>query len=172
MSLSVLSLQVQFQQHMLGTADATGLITGSAARQGLGLGIYAHAYRARLLDTLADAYQKTQAVLGEGAFKTAALAYIDAHPPTTRSLRWYGDQFEAHLARHHADQPTHAEIAASRLGAAQGFRWPPMRPRSTPVCWVNFLRTRGATLRLVPVPTTELSGVPPQHRGGVAGIGR
>lgn len=155
MSLSVLSMQLQFQQHMLGEADTTALITGSAARQSLGLGIYAHAYRARLLDTLADAYKKTQAVLGDSAFERVALAYIAAHPPTTRSLRWYGDQFEAHLAAHHADQPAHAEMARLDWALRKAFDGPDADALDAstlgelpPDAW--------ATLRLVPVPTTEL----------------
>lgn len=155
MSLSVLSMQLQFQQHMLGEADATVLITGTAARQSLGLGIYAHAYRARLLDTLVDAYKKTQAVMGEAAFETAALDYIAAHPPTTRSLRWYGDQFDTHLATHHAEQPACAEIARLDWALRKAFDGPDAAPLDAsalselpPEAW--------ATLRLVPVPTAEL----------------
>ncbi len=155
MSLSVLSMQLQFQQYMLGEADATVLITGTAARQSLGLGIYAHAYRARLLDTLVDAYKKTQAVMGEAAFETAALDYIAAHPPTTRSLRWYGDQFDTHLATHHAEQPACAEIARLDWALRKAFDGPDAAPLDAsalselpPEAW--------ATLRLVPVPTTEL----------------
>ena len=155
MSLSVLSMQLQFQQHLLGNGDATSLVTGTAARQTLGLGIYAHAYRARLLDTLADAYKKTQAVMGEAAFETAALDYIAAHPPTTRSLRWYGDHFDTHLATHHADQPAHAEIARLDWALRKAFDGPDADPLDAsalsevpPEAW--------ATLRLVPVPTADL----------------
>ena len=155
MSLSVLSMQLQFQQHMLADGDATALITGTAARQSLGLGIYANAYQARLLDTLADAYQKTQAVMGESAFETAALGYIAAHPPTTRSLRWYGDDFAAHLATHHAQQPGHAEIACLDWALRKAFDGPDAPPLHAsalselpPEAW--------STLSLVPVPTTEL----------------
>jgi hypothetical protein len=148
-------MQLQFQQHMLTDGDATALITGTAARQSLGLGIYANAYRARLLETLADAYQKTQAVMGESAFETAALGYIAAHPPTTRSLRWYGDDFDAHLATHHAQQPAHAEIACLDWALRKAFDGPDADPLQAsalselpPEAW--------STLRLVPVPTTEL----------------
>ena len=155
MSLSVLSMQLQFQQHMLGNADATPLITGTAARQTLGMDIYAHAYRARLLDTLVDAYQKTQAVVGEAAFETAALGYIAAHPPTTRSLRWYGNDFDRHLATHHAEQPAHAEIARLDWALRKAFDGPDADTLAAsalsdlpPEAW--------ATLRLVPVPTAEL----------------
>lgn len=155
MSLSVLSMQLQFQQHMLGDDDATALITGTAARQSLGMGIYAHAYRARLLDTLADAYQKTRSVMGEVAFETAALAYIAAHPPTTRSLRWYGEHVDTHLATHRADQPALAEIARLDWALRQAFDGPDAGPLAAsalgalpPDAW--------ATLRLVPVPTAEL----------------
>lgn len=155
MSRSVLSLQQQFQQHVLGDGDATALVTGTAARRSLGLGIYANAYRVRLLDTLIDAYQKTQAVMGNAAFEAAALSYIAANAPTTRSLRWYGERFEVHLATHHPGQPGHGELARLDWALRRAFDGPDAEVLDAsglagvpPEAW--------ATLRLVPVPTAEL----------------
>ena len=155
MSRSVLSLQLQFQQHVLGDGDATALVTGTAARRTLGMGIYANAYRVRLLDTLIDAYEKTQEVMGEAAFEAAAFSYIAAHVPTTRSLRWYGDRFDAHLATHHPDYLGHAELARLDWALRLAFDGPDADVLDAsgladvpPDAW--------ATLRLVPVPTAEL----------------
>ncbi len=155
MSLSVLSLQLQFQQHVLGDGDATALVTGTAARRSLGLGIYANAYRVRLLETLIDSYAKTQAVMGEAAFETAAFSHIAAHPPTTCSLRWYGERFDAHLATHHPDQLAYAELARLDWALRRAFDGPDAQVLDAsrladvpPEAW--------ATLRLVPVPTAEL----------------
>lgn len=158
MSPSLLSVQSQFQQHVLGAGDATPLIAGAAARQQLGLRIYAHAYRQRLLDTLIDSYAKTQAVMGEAAFEAAALAYIAEHPPTARSLRWYGTQFDAHLAAGCSDVPgdaAWAELARLDWALRSAFDGPDAEvldaaalARLAPDAW--------ATLRLVPVPTTQL----------------
>lgn len=155
MSRSVLSLQLQFQQHVLGDGDATALVSGTTARRSLGLGIYANAYRVRLIDTLVDAYEKTQAVMGEAAFEAAAFSYIAAYVPTTRSLRWYGDHFDAHLATHRPDQPGHAELARLDWALRRAFDGPDSEVLDAsglvgvpPEAW--------AMLRLVLVPTAEL----------------
>lgn len=155
MSLSVLSMQLQFQQHMLGEADATPLISGTAARQRLGLDIYVNAYRLRLLETLVDAYAKTQAVMGDIAFEAAAFGYIAIHPPITRNLRWYGDQFSTYLADQHADAPALAEIARLDWALRTAFDGVDSNVMNAsalaalePAAW--------ETLRLVPVPTAGL----------------
>ena len=154
MSLSVLSLQLQFQQHLLGRGDAAELLVGTPARRRLGLGIYANAYRLRLLDTLSDAYQKTEAVMGEAAFEAAAFGYITTHPPTTRSLRWYGGQFSTWLANQYPEAPALAEMARLDWALRTAFDGP-----DSPVLDATALGAiepgAWATLRLVLVPTTE-----------------
>jgi hypothetical protein len=150
MTPPLLSMQGTFQQHMLGTADARHLLAGTDARRALGLGIYAHAYRRRLVDALADAYAKTSALLGAAQFDAAALRYIAEQPPGTRNLRWYGADFADHLHEPAAsemarldwalrgafDGPDSMVIEAEELAALAAAQW--------------------ATLRLVPVPTTQL----------------
>lgn len=155
MSVSVLSLQLQFQQHLLGGGDGAEWLVGTPARRSLGLGIYANAYRLRLLDTLSEAYQKTQVVMGEAAFEAAAFGYITSHPPTTRSLRWYGDRFAGHLAEWHPEAPAWAELARLDWALRTAFDGPDSAALDAaalgalePEAW--------ATLRLVPVPTAEL----------------
>lgn len=155
MSGAVRALQCQFQQHMLGEGDASAWIAGTPAQQHRGLGIYVNAYQARLLDTLADAYPSTQALMGYEAFEAVAQAYIAQHPPTTRSLRWYGDQFAAHVA---ASGPrAHAELARLDWALRRAFDGPDAPvldagalAQVTPQAW--------ATVRLTPVPTAELQG--------------
>ncbi|MDO9314324.1 MAG: DNA-binding domain-containing protein [Burkholderiaceae bacterium] len=158
MSLSLLSVQLQFQQHMLGVGDALPLIAGDPERQQLGLRIYAHAYRQRLLDTLIDSYEKTLAVMGEAAFESAALAYIAVHPPTTRSLRWYGDGFDAHLAAGGADLPASsawAELASLDWALRGAFDGPDSAVLDASA-FAELPPEAWATLSLVPVPTTQL----------------
>lgn len=147
------ALQCQFQQHVLGEGDATALIAGTPAQQQRGLAIYVNAYRARLFDTLADAYPSTQALMGYEAFETVVQAYINQHPPTTRSLRWYGDQFAAHVAA--SGERAHAELARLDWALRRAFDGPDAAvldadalAQVTPQAW--------ATLRLMPVPTAEL----------------
>lgn len=158
MSLSLFSMQLQFQQHLLGAADAAPLIDGDEARQQLGLGIYANAYRQRLLETLIDSYEKTQAVMGDDAFESAALSYIAAHPPTTRSLRWYGDRFDAHLAAppHEGDgSAALAELARLDWALRGAFDGPDSEVLDAGV-FAELPPEAWATLRIVPVPTTRL----------------
>lgn len=55
------------------------------------LGIYHHAYRARLLETLRDTFAHTLSYLGDAWFDHLAQAYIAQHPSRHANLRWYGE---------------------------------------------------------------------------------
>ena len=55
------------------------------------LGIYQHAYRARLVAALRDNHEVLALALGDDAFDAIAQAYIDAHPSRFASIRWFGD---------------------------------------------------------------------------------
>jgi hypothetical protein len=63
------------------------------------LGIYEHAYRARLHDALADTYPVLQNHLGEEEFEKLCYAYIDAYPSSFYSIRWYGDNLALFLTQ-------------------------------------------------------------------------
>jgi hypothetical protein len=76
------------------------------------LGIYRNNYRASLTGVLADHFERLHAYLGDEQFDTVALAYLAAHPSTTRNLRYYGDAFPDFLARHFPNDAELAEIAA------------------------------------------------------------
>ena len=155
MNTALLPLQATFQQHMLGAADATPLLAGSAARRALGLAIYANAYRQRLVDALADAFAKTRAVLGAEAFEASALHYINEHPPETRNLRWFGAEFATHL---HGVFPAHAalaELAQLDWSLRQAFDGPDS-PVLASADLASVPPEAWAVLRLVPVPTAGL----------------
>jgi len=55
------------------------------------VGIYRHAYRARLVAALRDNHEVLALALGDEAFDAIAQAYIDAHPSRFASIRWFGD---------------------------------------------------------------------------------
>lgn len=109
----LLRLQTDLHNYLL---DAPSRIAASV-RCGRGidtatrLAIYHNAYRVRLVDTLADTFEKTRAYLGDSHFESAARAYIDTHPPTARSLRDYGGQFADFLGAGFPDDPDIAELA-------------------------------------------------------------
>lgn len=74
------------------------------------LAIYAHAYRARLVEALATDYAVLNAVLGEEPFRELCHSYLQASPSTHYSLRWFGHRLPAFLRR---DGRGHlAELAA------------------------------------------------------------
>jgi len=75
------------------------------------LGIYHHAYRARLAEVLADSFVKTNLYMGSDAFEHDAKAFAVSHPPLTRSLSRYGAAFPAHLASLYPDNPELHELA-------------------------------------------------------------
>ncbi len=143
MTTALLHLQSTFQQHLLGAADATPLLAGSAERRTLGLAIYANAYRQRLVEVLADAFAKTQALLGPEAFEVAALQYVNEHPPETRNLRWFGAEFATHLRGMFPARAALAELAQLDWSLRRAFDGP-----DSPV-----------------LAAADLAGVPPEAWG-------
>jgi hypothetical protein len=75
------------------------------------LGIYHHAYRARLVEVLADSFAKTRLYMGSDAFEQDAMAFAVRQPPMTRSLSRYGDALPDYLASHYPDNPELHELA-------------------------------------------------------------
>lgn len=90
----LIDLQRQFQALVIaGHGDPRGLI-GSGQ-----LGIYAHAYGARLLEALRADHPKLEAALGEAAFAAAVAGYVAACPPSSFTLRDLGVDLGAYLDR-------------------------------------------------------------------------
>jgi hypothetical protein len=77
-------------------ADASRLLTGGpkldAAER---LAIYRFGYRARLVECLADDYPALKFALGDDAFESLCLEYIERHPSAAPSLNFFG----RHMAR-------------------------------------------------------------------------
>jgi len=123
------AIQADFEDYVLGTAGAAPAIALSIAN-GYGLGadarlaIYHNAYRSRMREALAEAYDKTWSYLGDELFEQLALSYLAAHPSTFRNLRWYGDRFAAHLARELVDYPWIAELAGLEWALGLAFDAP------------------------------------------------
>jgi hypothetical protein len=59
------------------------------------LGIYHYAYRARLIECLADDYAAVLDAIGDGAFDALCRDYITAHPSTSPNLVGFGKHFAA-----------------------------------------------------------------------------
>jgi hypothetical protein len=80
-----------------GRGDPRGLLASGE------LGIYAHAYGARLLEALRGDHPKLEAALGAAQFATLIEGYVAARPPSSFTLRDYGIDLPGWLAT--ADAP-------------------------------------------------------------------
>ena len=91
------------QQLAFAAATADGAETGSllaADPQGgpPRLGVYRHAYRARLTEALADNFEILARAMGDEAFAALADAYITSHPSGHPSIRWFGHRLADFMA--------------------------------------------------------------------------
>jgi len=153
--ITLADAQDAFQQHLLGLGDASGLLVGSAARRRLGLDIYANAYRRRLVEALADAHAKTRAWMGEERFDDVALAYVEAHVPTTRNLRWYGADFADALPLGCPNDAALVELAQLDWALRSAFDGADSHVL-TAADLGGIAADDWATLHLRPVPTARL----------------
>lgn len=78
-------------------ARVVGDVRGDAATR---LGVYAHAYRARLHEVLESDFPGVQALAGHARFRALTDAYVDAHPSTHFNARWFGHRFAEFLEAH------------------------------------------------------------------------
>ncbi len=109
------SLQAAFQRHLF-TGDG-GIVEHIVSTENVNneqrMNIYTNAYYGRLVEALAGDYPAVQALLGEEAFTALCHDYIQAHPSTHYSLRWFGRHLPAFLADapDSRERPCLAELA-------------------------------------------------------------
>lgn len=110
----IVDLDPRMEGSVVGTAKA-----GAAQR----LGIYAEAYRQRLVEALGKNFPGLAAWLGEQAFDRLGVAYLDRHPSTHFSIRYFGHNLNRFLAtdERHRDRPALAEMAAFEWALADAF---------------------------------------------------
>jgi hypothetical protein len=108
-------LQRELQRELLGEASVIGaaIVQAPPLTVDARLGIYRHAYRARLTEALDDVYPILHQILGDETFASMAELFIDAHPSEHRSIRWYGSELADYLAEQQpfAREPALAELA-------------------------------------------------------------
>lgn len=105
--MSVGQQQRQLAAAIRDGASATGLLAGDFA---LGLAVYRHAYRARLVAALADNYTVLARALGDEAFQALAHAYLAAEPSRHPSIRWFGHELAAFMAEAPDELVPHASL--------------------------------------------------------------
>jgi len=125
------------------------------------LGIYRHAYRARLAGALRSNYPVLHRVLGDEDFGALAQAYLSAHPSRSPSIRWFGHALPAWIAaRLEADpqalpHPALADLVRMEWAIGTSFD----AGDSTPLARESLARlepARWPALRFAPHPTVRL----------------
>lgn len=122
-------LQEEFQRYLLvpGAPPAQTMVArvvGDArATAETRLGIYADAYRLRLLEALATDFPGLHALVGDDAFDRLGRAYIDACPSRHFSLRWFGQGMAdfLHATPPYRDQAVLADMARFESAMTDAF---------------------------------------------------
>jgi len=110
--MDLLSMQRALQRRLLsGTPDTLSLVQGDPNDTAERLDIYATAYRLRLQEALAANFPMLETYVGQMAFETIALEYLDAYPSSRASVRTFGIHLPAWLHTHRHAEPRHAELA-------------------------------------------------------------
>ncbi|MDD2544834.1 MAG: DUF692 family protein [Burkholderiaceae bacterium] len=104
---SLQSVQQRFAAQVLAEPQPPVADAGVQGR----LGIYHHAYRARLAEVLADTYAKTWLYLGSDTFEAHAREHAVAHPPLERSLNRYDVRWIDTLRARYPGNPELHELA-------------------------------------------------------------
>lgn len=102
-------LQRDFIDHVLD--DDQPLDDGWTERHQAGLAIYRGGYRARLVETIGETYERTRNLAGEEAFRQAAINHVIANPPCGWAMEEVATGFDRTLAELYPDRPDLAELA-------------------------------------------------------------
>jgi len=120
-----------------------------------GLAIYRHAYRARLIECLADDFPALCALLGTAVFDNLATAVITSRPPREATLNRYGRQLVIHLRA----TPEATPLGQIALDVAR-LEWAlveaihaALAPSLEPNALAALPATAWAGLRLIAVPS-------------------
>ncbi len=130
------------------------------------IGIYAHAYYARLLECLGECFPILRRVLGPDLFEPVAFEYLQRHPSNSYTLDRLGDRFAQFLEEHRAadagEPPAWpemlADLARFEHAIARVFDGPGLEgePRFAPEDLQAIGAEGFAAARLVPAPSLRL----------------
>ncbi len=108
------ALQRQFAARLLGddASLAAAVHATSGADAAMRLAVYAHAYRQRLHEVLAEEFPALAAMAGTDRFAEWTARYASEQPSRDPNLRWYGAAFADWLRSAAPAQPAAAALAA------------------------------------------------------------
>ncbi len=126
------SLQRAFQRHIHapGGAMERAVLTTPQADAARRLGVYADAYRSRLVEALGNDYPALKGLLGATGFGRMTLEFVAANPSRHPNLRWYGATLERFLASapRWRTRPLLAELARFEWALGLAFDAADARP--------------------------------------------
>lgn len=109
-------LQAAFQRAVIEGDDSifAHILDNSRTGRDVLLGVYQHAYVARLIGILREDHRQLASHLGDEAFEAMARAYIAAHPSETPNARWFSAKVPEFLGATdpYAHHPELTELAA------------------------------------------------------------
>lgn len=111
--MTLARVQADFQAAVLhGTADIETQLAGrDRADFADRLAAYTRGYRSRLVEAMGITYPGLRALLGEPEFELALLDYIEDHPSTHYSIRYYGAGLAAHVRARYGGAECDAALA-------------------------------------------------------------
>jgi hypothetical protein len=129
------------------------------------IAIYQDAYRIRLREALASNYPQLKVLIGTAAFDSIADTFIDAHPSTHPSIRWFGRELGSMLEETFPARPWLREfaqlewalscafdaadavvVAISQLAACPAEQWPALTFTFHPSVQCLVLHTNAAQM--------------------------
>lgn len=117
--MNLATWQNDFRQWLLsGDADDARVF---GERATLGLDIYQNNYRTQLIRCLGVSYPAITRWLGDDAFREAAIAHIETHPPRGWTLDTYGKDFEDTLSALYPHNPDLHELAWIEWALSEAF---------------------------------------------------
>lgn len=98
-NLSLAELQAMFQEAILvGNSDILNYIPDNAhTTADVLLGVYQHAYKARLIEVLAADFPIVETMMGKKRFDEVAKAYIEAYSSNQQNVRWFSRHMPSFL---------------------------------------------------------------------------
>lgn len=124
------------------------------------LGIYHHAYRARLAEVLAESFEKTCLYMGSEAFDQDAVTFAVRHPPLIRNLGRYGADLPGYFGGRYPDNPELRELAQLDWDLRECFDGPDVAAldaqaaaADTAQGWLTNSHPLHPSLRLRPIST-------------------
>lgn len=157
--------QSAFAQAVLNPAlpCPAGLTTWNGSDPATRFAVYRNNVMVSLIDALADTYPVVQALVGEEFFRAMARVFVQAHPPRSRLMAYYGDQFADFVSRFAPANsvPYLADVARLEMARVRACHAADVPPVDTDTLHLALARPEQLTaLTLVLHPSVQVLASP------------